>query len=223
MVGGAEEEASPPFEARVESFYISKLPITNEQFQAFDPEFSPARTSPGQQETAVGVSHEEAAAYCRWYAEVARKPMRLPTEVEWEYACKGGSVGCHLHPPEESPDSYQWDLENSGEHLPSLAAKKANGFGLFAMLGGVWEWTSSTFLPYPLVGEKSVTRTTRTTRTTAVGEASAGASQPGERKVLRGGSFRTPRTQISPSHRRAAAPTEHFDDVGFRVVKSLRF
>ncbi len=82
--------------------------------------------------------------------------------------------------------------------------KKANELGLYGMLGGVWEWTSSLYRPYPL--------------SEPFGDDGA---LPGDR-VLRGGSFRLDRAEISCSLRRAGDPTTLCDDVGFRIVKSFR-
>lgn len=134
-------------DAEVEPFYISKLPVTNEQLEAFDRGFLRSAVSPGDDDPAVGVSWEDASGYCRWYAGVSRKPMRLPSELEWEHACRAGATGRFFwgDDPAEA-ESYVWSAENSGTTLPRLDAKRANGHGLFGMLGGVWEWTEERVL-----------------------------------------------------------------------------
>ncbi len=123
----------------VEPFYVGKFPVTNEQLEAFEAGFERSPLSPGDRDPAAGVSFELAQSYCAWYAGVARKPMRLPTEVEWEHACRGGEEGAC---PGTSGDDL-WHRGNAPERMPRLDAKKANGFGLYGMLGGVWEWTVS--------------------------------------------------------------------------------
>lgn len=206
-IGGAEKDARPRFEVRVEPFYIGKLPVTNEQFEAYDPGFERSPASAGDRDPATGVSFEAAAAYCRWYAAVARKPMRLPTEVEWEYACRGGTSGRTPFgdtPAEAEVDDHMWHAGNSGRRVGRLDAKRANDYGLYGMLGGVWEWTGSRYRPYPLAepfGDDD--------------------SLPG-RRVLRGGSFSLAGSEISCSLRRAEDPAARRDDVGFRIVKSFR-
>lgn len=178
----------------VEPFYLSKLPVSNEQFEAFDPGYRRSELSVGDCDPAVGVSWQQAEGYCRWYAEVSRKPMRLPTEAEWEHACRAGSEHRFFfgEDPREA-DLYLWDAANSQGRLRPMDQKKANGFGLFGMLGGVWEWT-----------------------------AAPQQSPPGDSRVLRGGSFRTPREELSCASRRIALASEPVADAGFRITKSLR-
>jgi formylglycine-generating enzyme required for sulfatase activity len=200
-IGGEEADARPSFRVEVESFYIGKLPITNEQYEAFDPGFERSATSPGDRDPAVGVSWEEAAGYCDWYAGVSRKPMRLPTEIEWEHACRGGATGRWFFDDPGEAERYLWDRDPGGGRVPPLDQKKANGFGLYGMLGGVWEWTASRYRPYPLTDDRP-------------------AADP--RRVLRGGSFRLDREAISCSLRRPEPGDARFDDAGFRIVKSLR-
>ncbi len=128
-------------EIEIEPFYISKFPITNEQFEAFDPGFERSALSPDERDPAIGISWSDASEYARWYAEVSHKPMRLPSEVEWEYACRAGSDGRFFWGDDPAgANRFVWHRGNSGDRVPELAAKKANGVGLFGMLGGVWEW-----------------------------------------------------------------------------------
>ncbi len=202
MIGGDEADAQPTFRVEVEPFYIGKFPITNEQYEAYDPGFERSTSSPGDRDPAVGVSWQEADEYCRWYAEVSRKPMRLPTEIEWEYACRGGGSGRWFFDDPAEADLYLWDRDPDDGRVPVLDEKKANGFGLYGMLGGVWEWTASSFRPYPLDVED--------------------AGSEDSRRVLRGGSFRLHRDELSCCFRRPELPDARFDDAGFRIVKSLR-
>ena len=88
-IGGAEEDSQPAFTIPVASFYLSKLPVTNLQFEAFDPTFERGACSAGDEDPATGIDYRQARGYCDWYARVSRKAMRLPTEIEWEYACRG--------------------------------------------------------------------------------------------------------------------------------------
>jgi len=126
-------------------FYVSTLPVTNEQFEAFDPGFERSPAASGDRDPALGVSWEDAAGYCAWYAEIARKAIRLPDETEWEHACRAGTAGRAFWGDDpEAADRLAWHAGNSDpDRVPPLDAKPSNPFGLFAMLGGVWEWTAS--------------------------------------------------------------------------------
>jgi formylglycine-generating enzyme required for sulfatase activity len=204
-VGGGEPDAEPPFERQVGSFYLSKLPVTNRQYEVFDAAHRRPGCSAGDDDPATGVTLEGARAYCDWYARVSRKPMRLPTEVEWEYACRAGASTRYFFGDDpERGDSYVWDAWNSGDRIPPLKAKRPNAFGLLGMLGGVWEWTGSRYLPYPLPDGEP--------------DDAAAAELP---HVLRGGSFRVPRERLGCAVRRPAEPGMELDDVGFRIARSL--
>ncbi|HUP24883.1 MAG TPA: SUMF1/EgtB/PvdO family nonheme iron enzyme [Thermoanaerobaculia bacterium] len=211
IVGGDEPDSCPVLEAAVEPFYLSKWPITNEQFEAFDPAFERAPHSPGDRDTAVGVSYVAAAEYCRWYAQVSRKPMRLPTEVEWEHACRAGATGrWYWGDDEGAADEHLLDARNWHGRLEGLDRSRGNGFGLQAMLGGVWEWTASPWRGCPLEDCRPAVVTTDPVAT------------PEGARVLRGGSFRIDRSVISCSLRRSGSPDLRADDIGFRVAKSFR-
>ena len=122
-------------------FYLSTLPVTNAQLEAWLPAWERSPLAPGDDDPAVGTTAELAREYCRWYGALARKPIRLPSEAEWEHACRGGSPARRFWGEgEAAADEHAWHAGNSGPRVPPLAAKRTNPFGLHAMLGGVWEW-----------------------------------------------------------------------------------
>ena len=72
---------------------------------------------------------------------------RLPTEAEWEYACRAGSDDRYFYDPDKDrPNSYSWNSENTSELKP-VGAKKANPWGLHDVYGNVWEWCSDWYGP----------------------------------------------------------------------------
>ncbi len=125
----------------VEPFYLSTLPVTNRQLETFTGARQRSPAAPDDDDPAIGIDVELASSYCGWYARIARKAIRLPTEVEWEHACRAGAGGRWSWGDDEAAaDVWVWHRGNSGERVPRLDAKRSNGFGLHAMLGGVWEW-----------------------------------------------------------------------------------
>ena len=178
----------------VEPFYLGKWPVTNEQFEAFAPDYRRSPLSPGDRDLATGVSFEQADAYCRWYAEVSRKPMRLPTEVEWRYACRGTESADELPSWCSTPESVDrccWHADNSEGRVQPPEHLTANGFGLHGMLGGVWEWVAPD------------------------------ADGAGDRRTLCGGSFRLSASELHCELAKRE-PANFADDTGFRVARSFR-
>jgi len=199
VAGGRE-----PISVTVRPFYIGKIPITNVQFEAFDPSHVRSRFSPGEDGLALGISHDAAAAYCQWYARVSRKPMRLPTEIEWEFACRGGTDTRYFFGQDpEQGDPYLWDARNSGGVVRDPREKKPNPFGLLGMLGSVWEWT------------------TAASGSRQPGVAGGGHDAGGGPGILRGGSFMVDREQIGSVVRRPGDLELSLEDVGFRIVRSF--
>lgn len=179
----------------VEPFYLSKWPITNEQFEAFDPDYQRSPLSPDDRDLAVGVSWNQADAYCRWYAEVSRKPMRLPTRTEWLYACRG------LPAPNSQPswnatsdaiDRHCWHAGNSEGRVQPPERKEANDFGLHGMLGSLWEWVAGNRAGVP------------------------------DQRTLCGGSFRLQPQELHPAPMKNETPDFTSDETGFRVARSFR-
>ena len=133
--------ATPAGTVAVEPFYLSTLPVTNRQLEAFTGARARPAAVAGDDDPAIGVTLDVARGYCDWYARIARKAIRLPAEAEWEHACRAGTSGRWFWGDDaREADAWVWHRGNSGEVVPALAAKRSNGFGLHAMLGGVWEW-----------------------------------------------------------------------------------
>ncbi len=204
-MGGEEPEAQPRFCGESPALYIGKGPITNQQYEAFEPDHCRSEKPPGDNDPVVNVSFRDAQRYCAWYSEASNKDFRLPTEVEWEYACRGGSEQRYPWGPDCSPTArYAWLEANSAGRAHAIEGLEANDVGLYDMLGNVWEWTASLFLPYPVVE----------------GDGRDEPQAPGPRTV-RGGSYRTAAGEVSASLRQGRDPAERSDDVGFRIVRRL--
>jgi len=137
---GAADEGPPCRVALERPFWIAKTVITNEQFNSFDPahdsryldrkgkDHSNRGTplnQPGQ--PVVRVSWDQAMAFCEWLSERTGRRFTMPTEAQWEYACRAGA------PPEQGGNGRAW--------------------GVDAMPGSVLEWTRSDYRPYPYAAD----------------------------------------------------------------------
>jgi formylglycine-generating enzyme required for sulfatase activity len=132
----------------------------------------PQNRSPqqGDDVPVTSVSWTEAQEFCQKLSLKEGGPYRLPTEAEWEYACRagGGAVEADLA-------GVAWYADNSGEATHAAGGKKANAWGLHDLLGNVAEWTQDAYGPYPRVAEEMDPKGPGT----------------GKARVVRGGSWRS--------------------------------
>jgi len=139
----------------------------------------------------VRVTWDDAQAYCAWMGG------RLPTEAEWEYAARGGSTEARYG----NLDEIAWYTQNAEHHTHDVAQKRANGFGLYDMLGDVWQWTNDWF-------DRSYYQNSPSQDPT--GPAS------GQARVTRGGSWGLPAKGLRVSYRVGYYPAEEDSGIGFR-------
>ena len=114
-------------------FWIGQTEVTVAAFQRFS-EAKGIAMPPGQKGSrypVMAVIWDEANAFCKWAG------ARLPTEAEWEYAARGGTTTVRYG----DLNAIAWTRANSGAAVHEVAQKQANGYGLYDMLGNVWEWT----------------------------------------------------------------------------------
>jgi formylglycine-generating enzyme required for sulfatase activity len=141
----------------------------------------------------VDMVWDEARQYCTWAGG------RLPTEAEWEYAARGGIPQARYG----DLDSIAWTKNNARNQTHAVATRLANGYGLFDMLGNVWEWVNDWFDP-------------KYYQNGLAQDPSGPAS--GQERVLRGGAWIVDSSLVRASDRYSIKPDVRSDYFGFRCV-----
>lgn len=131
---------------------------------------------------------------------------RLPSEAEWEYVAKDGVND--LRPVELTElEDYAWFINNSADTPQPVATRKPNRFGVYDMLGNVWEWTQDWYAPDTYTSAKRI---------------NPAGPPAGRSKIRRGGSYHCPLHLTRPGYRSANPPVTQYEVVGFRVIAEPR-
>lgn len=193
-----------------EAYWLGKFEVTQEEYRAVTGK-NPSQFQDSPQKSPVEkVNFFEATAYCEALTvrerQAGRLPegyaYRLPTEAEWEFACRAGSTNRFSFGDDEAlAERYAWTLENAEGRPHPVGQKEPNALGFRDLHGNVWEWCSDWFTNYP-----------NAALTNPVGPAT------GKFKVFRGGGWNNEAKFARASNRFMMEPARGIYFVGFRVA-----
>ncbi|HBG19370.1 MAG TPA: formylglycine-generating enzyme family protein [Desulfobulbaceae bacterium] len=226
--GEGDPSERPVHESCVDDFYMGKYEVTNEQYKKFDATHNSGTSDglslDGAKQPVVNVSWENSVAFARWLSEKSKQNYRLPTEAEWEYAARAGSMESRFwgNNPDEAckyanvadltakkqrPNWTVFFCDDGHVVATPVGSFKANGLGLHDMLGNVWEWCADVYSSEAygrLPQDNPLYRGL------------------GEYKVMRGGGWSNGPLGIRSSHRVGLSPDFGHHALGFRLVKTAK-
>jgi formylglycine-generating enzyme len=218
-MGSPEEQGHlnerPLHRVWLDAYQLDALEVTFDQYDKFAQ--TTGRTKPNDESWGRGerpvihINWKEAEAYCQWAGK------RLPTEAEWEKAAWGnkpmreipilqGTGTAYFWVKESKPlDLFAWYMGNSNQTTHPVGEKQPNPYGLYDILGNVWEWCSDWY-----EGDYSSSHQERNPK----------GPDSGEWKVLRGGAWDGEPVIQRPSYRIGFAPIEQSSNIGCRCAKT---
>jgi len=200
----ADDSEKPAHEVTLtQPFYMGKFEVTQEQYQQVmgsNPSHFKGPDLPVER-----VSWDDAQDFCKKASEKTGLTVRLPTEAEWERACRAGTKTTYYTGDAEADlDRSGWYDKNSGNTTHPVGQKVPNAWGTYDMHGNVWGWVQDFYEPYKA-------------------EAATDPQGPaqGQYRVLRGGSWINIPVYCRSASRVGFNPGDRYFDLGFRVVGSL--
>jgi formylglycine-generating enzyme required for sulfatase activity len=196
-------DAGPQHEVRLtKGFWMGETPVTQGQWEAVMAE-NPS-TSSGADRPVDQVSWDDCLAFL---TEVTAwgVALRLPTEAEWEYACRAGTTGpTYLEANDAATlDTLGWYVNDGGRELHPVGQKAPNAWGLYDTLGNVWEWCADWKASYP-----------------SARQVDPKGPDEGAFRVLRGGLWSFGWSNPNAADRHHVSPGVRTSSVGFRVARS---
>jgi formylglycine-generating enzyme required for sulfatase activity len=207
---GRRDDEGPQHQVQVPAFLIGRYPVTKAHYQRFleanpkasQPDFGDSPKHNHPQQPMVGVSWEDAQAYAEWAG------LRLPTEAEWEYACRADTTTRFFSgDTEKDLAAVGWYGGNSEARLHPVGEKTPNGFGLYDMHGTVWEWVEDDW---------------HDTYDKAPTDGSAWVYNPrAAYRVFRGGGWSDGARYCRSATRGYVAPDNRYTNIGFRLARPV--
>jgi formylglycine-generating enzyme required for sulfatase activity len=219
------------------TFAIAAKPVTVDEYRRYNKSYAYLeRYAPKGDCPVVQTSWYQAAAYCNWLSDreglekcyeddgkgtvtklkgnyLRLSGYRLPTEAEWEYACRAGAVTSRYYGVSvDLLDNFGRYIQNSHEHTWPVGGKKPNDFGLFDLHGNLWNWCQERYkAAYPQGNDGKVVDDIEDIL----------SIKDNESRVLRGGSFSNQAEWVRSAKRHWRAPKDGSIYVGFRPARTF--
>ncbi len=212
-----QSDEKPVHKVNIKSFQMMTTEVTQAQWQAVmgtTVEQQRDKANPSWSLSGVGdnnpmyyISWNECKEFIKKLNRLdPEKGYRLPTEAEWEYACRAGtSSKFHNGDSDRNLDAVAWYSGNSGRKTHPIGQKRANAWGLYDMHGNVWEWCQDWY---------------HGSYSGAPKDGGAWDSPAGSYRLLRGGSWYYYPLICRSASRHRDSPVIRYNDVGFRLVRS---
>jgi formylglycine-generating enzyme required for sulfatase activity len=207
----------PATKVTLSRYYLSRYPVTNRDYEQFDPSHVRKRANgAGDSHPVVYVSSLDAIKFCAWLSTRERKKYRLPTEAEWEYAARGADGRRYPWGNDERRGDlanfadkntvFAWSDRDIDDGYPESSPvgsfpRGASPFGMEDMAGNVWEWCLDYFQDYR--GGRKVNPRGPTS---------------GAKRVYRGGSWKSRFKSLRATARNSNVPSFSCNDLGFRIA-----
>jgi formylglycine-generating enzyme required for sulfatase activity len=208
---GTGSDEYPQHKVTVPAFYMAKYPVTQAQYQAVMGE-NPSHFK-GNDHPVESVSWNDAKTFCQKLSALTGAAYRLPSEAEWEYACRAGTTTKWWFGDNEAElEKYAWYDKNAGVKFlffggqtSPVGQKPANPYGLYDMHGNVWEWCEDVW---------------HGNYNGAPNDATAWISGGDQSlRVIRGGSWSYDPVWLRSAYRYNFTPDSRSGDLGFRLSR----
>lgn len=174
---GRNADEGPQHQVQIEPFWMGKCEVTWDEYEVFmftldierrkvlnlaaseNDKWADALARPTKPYTemsfgmgkdgfpAISMTHYAARMYCRWLSAKTGRYYRLPTEAEWEYACRAGTTTAYSFGDDPAKlGDYAWYFENAGESYKKVGKKKPNPWGLYDIYGNAAEWVLDQYI-----------------------------------------------------------------------------
>ncbi|MCI5145179.1 MAG: hypothetical protein D3923_06515 [Candidatus Electrothrix sp. AR3] len=207
--GKGSKDERPVHEVELDGFALGRYPVTFAEYDIFCE--ATGREKPRDEDwgrglrPVINVSWQDAHDYCVWLSEETGQVYRLPSEAEWEYACRAGSASAYCFGDDAKLlGEYAWYNKNFKKQTHPVGEKKANVWGLHDMHGNVLEWCVDCY------DEKFYADSPMRNPL---------AEKERTHRVVRGGSWYDRAGYCRSAYRERHGPDYRYDDAGFRCVR----